>query len=105
MTALKTPFSFPQLVKKHKPMNNIDTEFLTIEHNTPIPGARRVNGKYDKLFESMRAGSCVVCEQSEMNSVCNGLRKYLSRTEKTGKVVSVKNCADGKSRVWLTAAA
>lgn len=101
--AFKTPIHFPQVAKKKKqPMRAIDTELLKVEHFTPIPGARRVNGKYDQLFDSMRFGSCIACEQAEMNSVATGLRKYLLRMDKAGKVVSVKNCDDGKSRVWLT---
>jgi hypothetical protein len=99
---MKTPIQFPQVAKKHRPMATVDTDMLIVEYNTPIPKERRVFGKYDKIFESLKFGSCVACELSEMNSVCNGLRKYLQRMERPGRVISVKNCQDGKARVWLT---
>lgn len=95
-----TPFPF-QTRKVHKPMDYIDPELLKVEHNTPLPQARRIYGKYDDLFGRMRYGSCVVCEGEEMNKVANALRKWLEREKQPGKVVSIKRCEDGKARVWL----
>lgn len=98
--AAKTVSTFAQLVRK-KTTTHIDASMLSVEHGTPIPEGRRMVGKYDDLFASMKSGSCVACEPAEMNSVANALRKFLERTKRTGKVVSVKHCEDGKARVWL----
>lgn len=98
--AAKNVSPFTGLVRK-KTMAHIDTSMLTVEHNTPLPEGRRVLGKYDALFDSMKFGSCVACEPKEMNCVANALRKFLERNKRAGKVVSVSRCEDGKARVWL----
>lgn len=103
MTAALKSTPFAQLVRK-KTLSHIDASMLSVEHGTPIPEGRRVYGKYDNLFESMKFGSCVACEPKEMNSVANALRKYLQRQKRQGKVVSVSRCEDGKARVWLVKA-
>lgn len=97
-----TPFAqLAKASKKHKPMRAVDVDLLKVEHNTPLPAGRRVYGKYDALFAQLKFGSCIACEPSEKENIANGLRKYLERNKKPGKIVSVKNCDDGKSRVWL----
>ena len=102
MTAQRKPVSpFPPVAKKQAVMTYIDPDLLTVEHNTPLPAARRVVGKYDAVFSKLRFGSCVACEPDEMNKVANALRKWLEREEKPGKVVSVKRDKDGRARVWL----
>ncbi len=106
MNAVLQNTPFAQLTKvattrKHKPMHAVDVDMLKLEHDTPLPDSRRILGKYDDLFSKMRFGSCIACEPKEKENIANGLRKYLQRMKKPGKIVSVKNCEDGKSRIWL----
>ena len=49
--------------KKISRAMEIDPDLLKIEHNTPIPKGRPAPGKYDELFASLKAGSCVACDQ------------------------------------------
>lgn len=96
-----SPFPAPVRTVRHKPMHAVDVDMLKLEHNTPLPAGRRIVGKYDELFSRMKFGSCIACEQSEKENIANGLRKFLQRNKKPGKVVAVKRCEDGKARVWL----
>ncbi len=101
MSTLKQPVMFPTVAKRNVVMNYVDPSMLKLEHNTPLPTARRVFGKYDEIFASMKYGSCIACEYSEFQKIANALRKYLERTKRPGKVVHVSKCEDGKARVWL----
>lgn len=102
MSAVLKPSPFPQVArKKQTKAEYIDPSLLTVEHNTPMPEGRRVIGKYDAKFASLKYGSCIACEPREVNCVANALRKWLEREKAPGKVESAREMRDGKGRVWL----
>lgn len=92
---------FPVVSKKsHAPL---DAGLLTVEHGTPIPTRRYVNGKYDETFDALKHGSCLVCEPKEREAVRNALVKWLARKGRAHlfSVTSVGKCDDKRARVWL----
>lgn len=110
MTAIKKPaapvsvFNLPKQAKAKSPAKPTSTEHLVVEHNTPLPKARLVVGKYDHLFKAMKPGSAIRCEWAEYPHVAQALRQHL----KAGKwpalagctVKGVRRCPDGHARVW-----
>jgi hypothetical protein len=100
--AVSNAFQMAKAPRQPKAQKVVDTSMITVEHNTPLPENRRVTGKYDALFSTLKAGSCVACERAESESVCNALRKWLQRNKITGmKIIKHSRCDDGKARVWL----
>jgi hypothetical protein len=96
------PSPFPKVAKRPRRQKIVDTSMLRVEHNTPLPENIRINGKYDALFSNMKPGSCIACERSESECVCNALRKWIQRNKITGmKIIKHSNCEDGKARIWL----
>lgn len=105
-TATITPFSaFSVKAHKTKTMPKpASTEYLVVEHNTPIPKARLVVGKYDHLFKTMKPGSSIRCEWNEYPHVAQALRQHLKAGKwpalKGCSVKGVRRCPDGHARVW-----
>lgn len=88
--------------KKISRAMEIDPDLLKIEHNTPIPKGRPAPGKYDELFASLKAGSCVACEPAERGNVESAIMRWMRRNKITGmKTVKRLHCDDGKARIWI----
>lgn len=93
---------FNQARRTAKQQRVVDTSMIKVEHNTPIPDNVRINGKYDAMFSSLKPGSCIACERTEAESICNALRKWTQRNKITGmKIIKHSRCDDGKARIWL----
>lgn len=91
----------PRKVKNHT--NEIDPDFLKIEHDSPVHTPRVGQSKYTPLFSKLKIGSALVCEPSETGRVAQTLRKWLESTGKPYKVKQTAHCPDGRGRVWLLA--
>lgn len=100
-----SPFPLSAVVKK-KPNQEIDTDHLIIEHNQPVPKMKsRSSDKYGPIFAKLKPGSCIRCEEGELNVIAGMLRKYISAGRcpalKDCKVISRKRCDDGAARAWV----
>lgn len=80
-----------------------DIDNLKVEHDRPIPTARKVRNKYEPLFDKLKPGSCVTCEPKEVSRVGAAMRKYIATRGGAIKAcvpLSATTCEDGKGRVW-----
>lgn len=91
-------------IKRQTKMKAVDTEFLKVEHNVPLPAKRVIKGKYDQVFSQLRPNSAIRCEANEFDKIAQALRKALTSKQfpkLEGCVVkAARRCEDGFARVW-----
>lgn len=99
--AAATPF--PKAARTVVRRHPIDPSLFTIEHGTTPPEVS-LAGKYDKVFDKLKPGDCVVCEPRECRATRDAMQKWARRRKKAVRIASRSACHDGKARVWMLAA-
>lgn len=89
---------------KNASVAHVDVEMLDIG-NDEFPGRRSTpEGKYAKLFETLKPGQCLKCEPRETQTLAQAMRKWINNTNRT-KTMEVRAMSrfpkDGRGRVWL----
>lgn len=91
--------------KGHKNMPRIDITTLKIRSDVPLPGARRILGKYAKFFDQLQPKQMIECKPDEVNPIDQALRKFLRERglDKDLTVVRAQYLDEdpNKGGVWL----
>ena len=103
MTTIKTTLvkgaPWPEKPKKVCKPVNLD---LVKKTRAPYDPVRHVTGgKYDELFDGIKAGDCFECpDRGTMEALSRALYSYFKRRGQRGIVRQSLNTADGVPRVW-----